>query len=315
VRTLAIDIGGTKVSLAIVDFTADVPEFVAGQTVLTSELSLPSALPKAQDLIRWINTESMSLVRDNGSVDSIGVGFGGQFDSGAQRALTSLHVTGWDGYDIAELFSTESMLRKIPIVGVNDAKAAALAEASTYASSLVPESKQEVFLYMTLSTGIGGAIALLQPMTGRVEIVNGAQSLAGELGHLQVPEPRQLVPDQICACGGTHCLERVCSGFWIQRRTGNSASDHLADESNFSDWIADLTSGLWSAITLLDPTVICIGGGMSAIGKRLEQALKESIAQRCTVWGRKPPEVILAYWGSRSVLLGAALLAREVGNS
>ena len=313
-RVLAIDIGGTKVSIALIDFKAETPDFIVVYSKLTSELGLLGGKPMAQGIIRWLNEASETIIRDHGIPESIGVGFGGQFDSETQRCVSSLHITGWEGFDITELLSQSSGLSHLPIVGVNDAKAAAFAEASTYARLRMLGSEPQIFLYVTLSTGIGGAFAVIEPASGRVEVMRGAQSLAGEVGHLQVASPRQHIPEQTCACGGIACLERLCSGLWINRRTGIPAPEYLDDQGNFLDWVEDLASGLWSAVTMLDPVAICIGGGMISMGERLKQALTESMARRSTQWGRKPPEVFLSQLGGRNVLLGAALLAREVGN-
>jgi predicted NBD/HSP70 family sugar kinase len=180
-------------------------------------------------------------------------------------------------------------------------------------------------LYVTLSTGIGGAIAFLESaqlthaltpkrLTTKA-LIQGVQSLAGEVAHLQIPRQKQQFPSEMCSCGGNNCLERARSGRWIEQRTGRPASEYLAGENNFNDWIADLCQGLWQAITLLDPAVVCLGGGMTAgpdQTERLRAALAESNTERASNWGRKPPEIILAAWGGRSVLLGAALLAREL---
>ena len=314
-HTLAIDIGGTKVSVARIDFIDDSPEFVDVRTVQTRELCQPNTNPTATDVLNWINQACEQVTSDHGTCDAIGVGFGGQFDSQTQRCLKSLHIDGWEDVAIGDFFSAQSSLNGVPIAGINDAKAGALAEATTYAQARPPQRTNEIFAYVTVSTGIGGAIALLAPGNNGVAIMSGQQSLAGEFGHLQVPHPQQSYEVNKCSCGGTACFERVCSGLWIEQRTGLSAQEYLNDEMSFAAWIADFTAGIWSAVTVLDPAVICIGGGMSAMGNRLTSALTQSLGELCSAWGRKPPEVTVAHWGSRSVLLGAALLAREVGNA
>jgi glucokinase len=328
VRTLAIDIGGSKVSLAIVDFLMDVsgglsPEFVVERTTLTRDLVAGGVTPSAGDIIKWIRQSGETMLSELiEPVDSIGVGFGGQFDTQSQICRQSLHTEGWEGFRLADLFTVDSHGLGVRISGINDAQAAALAEARFYQKSV--KFPHEIMLYVTLSTGIGGAIAFLEStqlthaLTAKglttKALIPGVQSLAGEVGHLQIPRQKQQFPSEMCSCGGTNCLERACSGRWIEQRTGRPASEYLAEENNFNDWIADLCQGLWQAITLLDPAVVCLGGGMTAgpeQGERVRAALAESIAERSKNWGRKPPEIILAAWGGRSVLLGAALLARE----
>ena len=318
-HTLAIDIGGTKVSIARIDFIDDAPEFVDVRTVQTRELCQPNTNPTATDILDWINQACEQITKDHGKCDAIGVGFGGQFDSQTQRCLKSLHVDGWEHVAVTDFFSAHSSVHGVPIVGVNDAKAGALAEATAYAQARPARQANEIFAYVTVSTGIGGAIAVLSPGSNGgetcVEILSGQQSLAGEFGHLQVPHPQQSYQESNCSCGGAACLERVCSGLWIEQRTGLPAQEYLNNDESFAAWIADFTAGMWSAVTALDPAVICIGGGMSGMGDRLTSALTRSLEQRCSAWGRTPPEVTVAHWGSRSVLLGAALLAREVINT
>lgn|GEM_PF-1523835 len=327
-RTLAIDIGGTKVSLAIVDFLMDAsgglsPEFVVERTTLTRDLVAGGVTPSAGDIIKWIRQSGETMLSELiEPVDSIGVGFGGQFDTQSQICRQSLHTEGWEGFRLADLFTVDSHGLGVRISGINDAQAAAVAEARFYQKSV--KFPHEIMLYVTLSTGIGGAIAFLEStqlthaltpkgLTTKA-LIPGVQSLAGEVGHLQIPRQKQQFPSEMCSCGSTNCLERACSGRWIEQRTGRPASEYLAEENNFNDWIADLCQGLWQAITLLDPAVVCLGGGMTAgpeQGERVRAALAESIAERSKNWGRKPPEITLAAWGGRSVLLGAALLARE----
>ena len=318
-HTLAIDIGGTKVSIARIDFIDNAPEFVEVRTVQTRELCQPDANSTATDILDWINRACEQLTNDHGKCDAIGVGFGGQFDSQTQRCLKSLHIDGWEDVAVTDFFSAHSSVHGVPIVGVNDAKAGALAEATAYAQARPARQPDEIFAYVTVSTGIGGAIAVLSPGSNGgetcVEILSGQQSLAGEFGHLQVPHPQQSYQESNCSCGGAACLERVCSGLWIEQRTGLPAQEYLNTDVNFAAWIADFTAGMWSAVTVLDPAVICIGGGMSAMGNRLTSALTQSLGELCRAWGRKPPEVTVAHWGSRSVLLGAALLAREIINT
>ena len=216
------------------------------------------------------------------------MGFGGQFDSQTQRCLKSLHIDGWEDVAIGDFFSAHSSLNGVPIAGINDAKAGALAEATAYARARTPQRSNEIFAYVTVSTGIGGALALLAPGNNGVAIMSGQQSLTGEFGHLQVPHPQQSHKVNKCSCDGTACLERVCSGLWIEQRTGLSAQEYLNDEMNFAAWMADFTAGIWPAVTELDPAVICIGGGMSAMGNRLTSALTQSLGSGAAHGGANP---------------------------
>jgi len=114
VRTLAIDIGGSKVSLAIVDFLKDAsgglsPEFVVERTTLTRDLVADGVTPSAEDIIKWIRQSGETILSELiEPVDSIGVGFGGQFDTQSQICRQSLHTEGWEGFRLADLFTVDS---------------------------------------------------------------------------------------------------------------------------------------------------------------------------------------------------------------
>src|SRR5262249_17182611 len=137
-------------------------------------------------------------------LETCGIGFGGPVDFAAQRAFQSTHVGGWSGFALRDEIVR---VLDIPAIVDNDANVGALGEALYGAGRGYPS----VF-YMTLSTGIGGGIYI----DGK--IWRGADSYAGELGHLTVQ------PDgPVCLCGAKGCFERMCSGLWLERDNGRSA--------------------------------------------------------------------------------------------
>ena len=118
----------------------------------------------------------------------------------------------------------------LPILMDNDANVGALGEYHFGAG----KSCDPMF-YMTLSTGIGGGIIA----GGRV--VRGADSYAGEIGHLTI---RPDGPE--CLCGARGCFERMCCGLWLERDHGKSAAELLQDPAFVTRYVVDLALGLKS---------------------------------------------------------------------
>jgi glucokinase len=177
----------------------------------------------------------------------------------------------------------------------NDANAGALGEACFGAGC-----GADPLLYMTLSTGIGGGIF------ANGGVFRGADSWAGEIGHLTV---RPDGPE--CLCGARGCLERMCSGLWLERDHGRSAKGLLDDEEFVKRYVVDLALGLKTAIMLLNPARIVIGGGISKAGDRLFQPLGVELRRQITAWSGARIDVAPAALGDDSVLYGAAALWQQ----
>ena len=119
----------------------------------------------------------------------------------------------------------------------NDANVGALGEGSFGAGAGF-----DPLFYMTLSTGIGGGIII----DGK--ILRGADSYAGEIGHLTIH------PDGFpCLCGARGCFERHCCGLWLQRDHGRSARELLQDPDFVRRYVVDLALGLKACLMLLNP--------------------------------------------------------------
>ena len=182
----------------------------------------------------------------------------------------------------------------------NDANVGGLGEAEQGAG----RGKRPLF-YMTLSTGIGGGV-IIDGGAGRAVIYRGADSYAGEIGHLTI---RPDGPE--CLCGAHGCFERMCCGLWLERDHGRSARELLGDPEFVRAYVPNLALGLKACIMLLNPERIVIGGGMSKAGDRLFIPLREELRRQITTWSRARIDVVPAELGDDSVLWGALALAAE----
>jgi glucokinase len=170
------------------------------------------------------------------------------------------------------------------------------------------------FLFVALGTGIAGAIGV----DGRVEA--GAHGFAGEIGHVVVRPG-----GTPCPCGQRGCLERYASAAAVGEAWAAAAGDPDADAAHCAKAVAAedpdavrvwqravdaLADGLVTAVTLLDPRTLVIGGGLAEAGETLFTPLREAVRRRVTF--QKLPEIVPAALGDGAGCLGAGLLARDL---
>lgn len=280
-RTLAIDIGGTKFTVAA---------FSGAQMVLRETRStLRSGGPE------WLMTQVEQIFawwrREHSfQPDRCGIGFGGPVDFPSQTVTLSTHVEGWVQYPLIERIERVTGARAVMD---NDANVGGLGEAIYGAGrDLNP------LFYLTLSTGIGGGIIMNN------KIYRGADSFAGEIGHIN------LVPDgPDCLCGSRGCFERVCCGLWLERDYGQPAKELLLNPDFVQRYVVYLARGLKAALMLLNPACIVIGGGIAKAGDPLFQPLRAELDRQMTTWSRARRCVVPAQLVDDSVLYGALALA------
>jgi glucokinase len=280
-NTLAIDIGGTKFTLAL----------FAGEEMVLRESRATNRDGGPRDLLCQVEAIITSW-RAEYRMDRCGIGFGGPVDFGAQRVTMSTHVEGWAENPLVE---TVRGMCGAPVVMDNDANVGALGEGIYGAGR-----ECRPLLYMTLSTGIGGGILT------EAGVYRGADWYAGELGHLTI---RPGGPQ--CLCGAYGCYERMCCGLWLERDYGKPAKELLEDGEFVDRYVVDLALGLKAAIMILNPARVVIGGGIAKAGERLFEPLRRELRQQITAWSRARIDVARAALGDDSVLYGALALAKS----
>jgi glucokinase len=281
-KTLAIDVGGTKFSIAAFD----------GDHMVRRESRRTDAEGGRDWMLEQIAAIARAWQRET-PADRCGIGFGGPVIFREQRVALSTHVGGWRDFRLTDWVRD---LLGVPAIMDNDANAGALGEARFGAG----RGCSPLF-YMTLSTGIGGGIY----EDGR--IWRGADSYGGEIGHLTIrPDGPQ------CLCGWRGCFERMCSGLWLARDHGETAEELMRDPVFVSRYVVDLALGLKACIMLLNPARIVIGGGISKAGDRLFGPLRAELRRQITDWSGARIDVVPAALGDDSVLYGALALAEDL---
>jgi glucokinase len=278
--SLAIDIGGTKFSVALFDSGS----MTHRATHVTNREGGPE----------WVMAKIASIVRDWPECDRCGIGFGGPVDFAHQRVALSTHVAGWRDFPLVERIAEMFRIPVVTCVTIdNDANAGALGEAMFGAG----RGRLPLF-YLTLSTGIGGGIILADG-----SVYRGADSWAGEIGHTVI---RPDGPE--CLCGARGCFERMCCGLWLERDYGKPADQLLDDPAFVERYVVDLAAGLKGAIMILNPARIVIGGGIAKAGDKLFEPLRVELRKQVTPWSRARLDVVPAELGDDSVLYGALVL-------
>lgn len=306
---LALDYGGTKLSAALAQRGAR--EWLAIERHHS---------PPGHDA-RYEQTTMLALAHRllaGQTPAAIGVSFGGPVDAVRGRVILSHHIPGWEDTPLRDQLQNAF---GAPASIDNDANVAALGEYTFGAG----QGCASMF-YITVSTGVGGGFVI----DGK--IYRGADAMAGEIGHTIV-DPRG--PE--CVCGRRGCVEALACGPAIARQAkilldqnpaqgeilrkrGNeitgvlvaraaNAGDELAQQV-IDDAARALGFGIGTAITLMNPARIVIGGGVSKAGERWWRIVRESA--RANTLPQMRVDIVPAKFSDDAPLWGAIALAEQI---
>ena len=170
-------------------------------------------------------------------------------------------------------------------------------------------------MFVKVATGIGCGII----SDGALR--RGANGAAGDLGHVQVPGDVAAV----CRCGNVGCLEAVASGAAVAR----ALSEVGIDAGSSRDVVALARAGsteaiglirdagrtigevLASAVSLLNPSIIVIGGSLAEAGDPLLAGVREVVYRRSLPLATADLRIVASSSGVRAGIVGAAVLAIE----
>ena len=305
---VGIDIGGTKIAIALDNLQSErlASERLPTEPELGAHLILENVLQSIEKM----------LLQTGAKLKAIGIGCPGAVDIERGLVLSPSNLPGWNKFPIVEL--VEKRFNVVTVLD-NDANAAALGEYFYGAGRGFKE-----MLYVTISTGIGGAL-----ISDGV-LHHGVGASAGEVGHMIV------VPDGFpCRCGAFGCLETIGSGLSIARRMTDKLAAQNGSNSDFDSEITTamvvdsvkngdktaievwdetcryLAIGIGNAITLTAPEVVVIGGGVSAADELLLEPLRREIKRNVKMPPIEKIKIVKASLGSESGVCGALMLARQ----
>jgi glucokinase len=313
---LGIDIGGTKVALALGD--AD------GGLLSASRHEAEVARGPDHMLARIVDEAHRLLGAAEGKLEAIGISCGGALDRRRGLVLNPPNLPGWDSVPVVAHLSGAL---QAPASLDNDANLAALGEHRFGAGRPFAN-----LVYVTVSTGIGGGII------SEGKLVRGLSDSAGELGH-QTLDPQ----GPPCGCGNRGCLEALSSGGAIAREARRAVEESpdegaalLALASGKPDRLAAwmvaqaaaagdaLAAALWhrameylglgiaNVVSILAPQAVIIGGGMIAAGELLLAPVRSAVRSRVRLVPAEEVAILPAALGPDSALRGALALALEL---
>ncbi|MGA9872113.1 MAG: ROK family protein [Rhodococcus sp. (in: high G+C Gram-positive bacteria)] len=291
---LALDIGGTKMTAAVVD-----EDGMPGE-------ALAVATPQAN--VWEACSELLDAVVVGSDVDRIGIACAGPVDT-VRGVVAPINIPEWkDGFGLVDAVTAQFPTASTELA--MDGGCAALGEHKFGAAMGVDD-----VLSLVVSTGIGGGLVL----GGR--IVTGRSGNAGHIGHIVVPG--STTP---CTCGGLGCVETVSSGpsavRWAQEQgwKGTTGAE-LAQSASEGDVVAVTTlqragvalgQAIASAAALVDVNLVVIGGGFAQAGPPLWDPIQESAALHARLKFLDGLQIVPAKLGGVGTLTGAAVLAASL---
>ena len=308
---IGVDLGGTNIAVGIIDLDS--------KQILRKTSAKTRAPRPCREISEDIKGLCLTLCREEGVELSdmlwIGIATPGIVKKGVVVSAVNL---GWTNEPFGEILSE---MTGRPTFVANDANAAAYAEAK-WGCGVGAES----LIAITLGTGVGGGIIL------NGKIWEGFNGFAAEIGHMVID-----VGGRRCGCGLRGCLEAYCSAsalvgetkrmmklypdskMWqlvkgdIDRVDGRTAfyanrENDMAASQIIYDFVNYLAIGIANIINIFQPSVVCLGGGISGQGEELMKPLRDRL--RYTSFGTKDSNtrVEAAVYKNDAGIIGAGLL-------
>lgn len=313
---IGVDLGGTNIAVGIVD---EAGRLKYEKSRPTKSERMPEAVIK--DIIDLIIEVINYYEISKEEIKAIGIGIPGIADPNDGSVISCVNLN-WENIPLKE--PMEKALG-IPVFIDNDATLAGLAE---YEAGAMKGKSSGVF--MTLGTGIGGGIII----DGKIH--TGFNGIGSEIGHMIVGENYY-----DCNCGRNGCLETFASSTALIRYTKklmkekkyetiiteelNGHIDNLDGKMIISaairgDELANkaidrlvkyLAIGIINIISIIDPEIFVLGGGISKAGKFLLDKVRDEVAKNKYYNTLPVGRIELAELVNEAGIIGAAMLGKH----
>ena len=307
---IGVELTGSQCLAALTDLYAEPLRFVSYPML---ESSLESSLECVTRAVR-----ELLEGQDAAKLLGVGVGVPGPVDADHLRVIQAENI-GWTDVPFGAML--QQRISK-PVMVVKRQAAGALGEYWHGAGIGKPS-----LLYISVGIGIGSGMVV------RGDLYEGTSGSAGEIGHITID------PDgQRCKCGNLGCLETFASSPAVAARTrqlikGGRTSALVESskgvlESITSSMVFDaavrgdalagevvqeaarhLGIGVATAVNLLNPSMVVIGGDVLGVGELFLQPLRDVVRCRSFSISCAAAEIVLSPLGHRAAAIGAATLA------
>ena len=296
---LAADFGASHATLAITD--------LAG-TSLGEKRDPIDIAEGPETVLGWMVESGRELLakieRDQKDLIAIGIGLPGPVHHTSGRPINPPIMPGWDRFDVPDWVQQHL---EVPVLVDNDVNIMALGERA-YTWPAV-----EHLVFVKVATGIGSGVI----SGGRLQ--RGAQGIAGDIGHVQIARG----DNTPCHCGNRGCLEAMASVPAIAAALRASGVDvengqqvvALVKRGNIEAIQAirqagrDIGEVLTACVSLVNPSVIAIGGSMAQAGEHLIAGVREVVYTRSMPLATEHLTIVQSSAGSNAAVIGASMLA------
>jgi glucokinase len=295
----AVDIGGTKIAVGMVDDDGRLLSRVESPT--EGERGYAAALDRMTSMLR----QAASVA--GGEMGGIGIGSTGPVYPFTGEFGEVNFFPNWRGEnpvrDLGKIFRVQVALE-------NDADAAALGEAAWGAGK-----HKKRLIYVTIGTGIGAGLVF------DGQLYRGVDDSHPEIGHHLI-DPAG--PE--CACGFRGCWESLAAGpalvQWVEAHApanyphrAQLTAKRVCELAQAGDETARaavaheglyLGRGLANLVTLYTPDALVLGGSLMKSSSLFLDRIREVISQNCKLVPFERAELLLSSLGDDSNLIGAA---------
>lgn len=292
---LALDLGGTQLRTAVVTVDGRLFGRRASATPRTAGEIVDAAVGSFRESLAAADRDLGRPARP----EAIGISAPGPIDiaNGVLLDPPNMDRSLW-GFPLADVIGQEL---RLPVHLERDTHVAALGERDFGAARGLTD-----FVYLTVSTGIGGAV-----YTGG-RLMTGPDGVAGELGHLSIDQD-----GPPCGCGARGHLEAIASGTGIALAFGDDASrvavyEEVGNERAHA--VMDrarqaFATAMVSVVDIFNPQRVIVGGGVAiGQGDRLLEPARQAVREQSFKRQAARAEIVAAELGDDVGLIGALSL-------
>jgi glucokinase len=296
---LAVDVGARHVRIGVSDLSSTILAQRTDNIDIAEgpEVILTAVAEGAKELLEGLGRPISDLL-------AIGVGLPGPVEHDTGRPINPPIMPGWNRFDVPGWLQATFAT---PVLVDNDVNIMALGEREF----AWPEANHMIFV--KVATGIGSGV-----VSGGY-LQRGAQGTAGDIGHVHIARGE----DVPCQCGNRGCLEALASGPAIARALreqgieATSSDDvvELVKHGNIQAIQAmrqagrDIGEVLTTCVSLINPSVIVMGGSMAQAGEHLIAGVREIVYMRSMPLATEHLQITQSKTGADAGILGASVLA------
>ena len=300
----AVDFGASQASLALTDLTGE----ILGRT--SSRMIIADGPETCLGwMVRTIRSELAALHLKEADLIAIGIGLPGPVEHSTGRPSNPPIMPGWDDFDVPGFVNHHL---KATVLVDNDVNIMALGEQKFAWPDI------ENIIFLKASTGIGSGII----SSGVLQ--RGAEGIAGDIGHVQIARGDN-VP---CRCGNSGCLEAMAAGPALAQGLALAGIEFNGKRITvLSDVVAATKAGelaaiqavrqagrdigevLTTCVSVLNPSVISIGGSLAFAGEHLLAGVREVVYSRSMPLATEHLTIAQSRAGLDAGIIGASVMA------